>query len=89
MSIKFPLVRITWEDSRQPQPEWQFLEDIEEQNPVNCVTVGYLIKDTKKSKLICQNIGDYDKNMQVSGIITIPCTCIYTICNLCECSSLK
>jgi len=84
--IDYKLVKVEWEDSRQPIPEWQFLESFEPPSTVQCVTVGYLIKDEKGQKAICQNIGDYKKDMQVSGVITIPSSCISNITNLKESS---
>ena len=82
--IDYDLVKVEWVDSRQPTSGWEFLEDFEFVNSVKCVTVGYLIKDEKEQKVICQNIGDYKKNMQVSGVITIPSSCISKITALVE-----
>lgn len=84
--IDYKMVKVEWEDSRQPIPEWQFLQDLEPINPVKCITLGYLIKDDKDQKVICQNIGDYKDDMQVSGVITIPSSCISNITNLKESS---
>ena len=88
MNNKYKLVKVEWEDSRQPVPEWQWLEDFEHPDIVRCVTVGFLIKDGKNQKAICQNIGDYKKDMQVSGVITIPSSCISNIVTLVESSQL-
>jgi hypothetical protein len=84
VSKEFKLVKVEWEDSRQPIPEWQFLEGFETPDVVKCVTVGFLIRDGKKQKAICQNMGDYKQDMQVSGVITIPSSCISNITTLKE-----
>jgi hypothetical protein len=82
MYLSYRLVKIEWYDSRQPQPEWQFLEDFKPPDIVKCITVGYIINENKIQKSICQNIADYKKDIQVSGIITIPSCCILKITNL-------
>ena len=82
--MEYKLVKVEWEDSRQPISEWQFLEDLTLLDPVKCITVGYLIKDGETHVCICQSIGDHKEDMQVLGIITIPSSCISKITNLQE-----
>jgi hypothetical protein len=68
------LVKIDWVDSIQPNGEWQYLSEFKVLQPINCVSVGYLICNKKEVKALAQNIGDMDNknNIQASGIIHIP-----------------
>ena len=78
--MKAKLVKIRWEDSRQPISEWQFLSDFKSSGSVVCESVGWLIHDDKKIKALAQNIGDLkSKSPQASGIIQIPASCIKSI----------
>jgi len=80
-----PLVIIHWLDSRQPAPSWKRLADIEEPDPVRCVSVGWLLYDEDDSKMLCPNMGDIgDDAMQGSGMIEIPAACITRIDPLIE-----
>ena len=69
---KYQLIKIDWEDSRQPVSEWLYLEDYEKPSAVICQSIGWLIHDGKDVKAIAQNIGDADEKIQVSGVMQIP-----------------
>ncbi len=73
-----PLVMIEWEDSRQPVAAWTRLSDFEAPTPVQCVSVGWLIHDGKRVKVLAPNMGDVDSdgNVQASGLIQIPTRCV-------------
>ena len=81
-----PLVIIRWQDSAQPQPSWQYLSALAPTRPIECATVGWLLKDDDDIKVICQSVGDLEnpKNAQASGIMTIPARCILSIEKLTE-----
>ena len=76
-----PLVIIRWQDSAQPLPAWQYLSALPQTRPIECATVGWLLKDNDQVKVICQSVGDLDnpKNAQASGIMTIPARCVISI----------
>ena len=76
-----PLVIIRWQDSAQPLPAWQYLSALPRTRPIECATVGWLLKDDDDVKVICQSVGDLDnpKNAQASGIMTIPARCVISI----------
>jgi hypothetical protein len=80
------LVMIEWIDSARPISEWQHLSDYKCLNPVECVSVGFLIHDDNKTKALAPNMGDIksQKNIQASGIIHIPTCSITKITNLIE-----
>ena len=83
-----PLVIVRWRDSRQPASAWQYLRDLEEPKPVECASVGWLLKDDKDAKLICPNMGDVEsQNPQGTGMIAIPASCIISIERLEEITS--
>lgn len=83
----FPLVIITWEDSRQPTGKWQHIEDLELQGVCKIATVGWLLKDEPASKAIAQSVGGLggdDDCTQVCGIMVIPTSCVISIEKLVE-----
>jgi len=66
-------VRVEWEDSARPIGAWQWIDDYELPRIVDCISVGYLIADTKQALALAPNLGDLDQErMQASGIIRIP-----------------
>ena len=69
----FPLVVVEWEDSARPVPAWQWIEDYELPDIVRCLSVGYLISETKSAIAIAPNLGDVAQpKAQACGIIRIP-----------------
>jgi hypothetical protein len=81
-----PLVIIRWLDSAQPLPSWQYLSALPQTRPIECATVGWLLKDEADIKVICQSVGDLEnpRNAQASGIMTIPARCVLSIEKLTE-----
>lgn len=73
-----PLVKVTWEDSRQPAPSWAHLATRDKPSAVQCVSVGWLIYDGKDAIAVAANMGDLEggPSLQVSGVIEIPTCCI-------------
>jgi len=69
----FKLVRVAWEDSARPISQWQWVDDYQMPETVTCVSVGYLIAETKKAVALAPNLGDIEHDrQQASGIIRIP-----------------
>jgi len=69
----FKLVRVAWEDSARPISQWQWVDDYQMPETVACVSVGYLIAETKKAVALAPNLGDIEHDrQQASGIIRIP-----------------
>jgi hypothetical protein len=69
MEGRFKIIIIEWEDSRRPNPSWQWIEDFAPQEVCICKTIGYLIKSTNKALYVAQSITD---DNQMAGVITIP-----------------
>ena len=65
---------IEWVDSAQPIPGWKFLEDAPTAEVVQCVSVGWLISENKRAKVLAPNIGNIEAggSAQGSGFIRIP-----------------
>lgn len=65
---------IDWHDSRQPKPNWVFLDDLEDEGPVLCASVGWIISETSDTLTLCPNIGDIGggKSTQGMGVMEIP-----------------
>lgn len=87
MKSDCPLVIIRWEDSAQPLAAWQHLSKLKPAEPIECATVGWLVRDDESAKVVCQSIGGLGNpaNAQASGIMTIPTRCVLSIENLSEC----
>ena len=66
--MKNKIVKIEWVDSARSF-DWSLLEEIDNK-PVNCISVGFLIENTKEHITIAQNYGF--KPEQVCNLITIP-----------------
>lgn len=81
-----PLVLIEWQDSAQPVPKWIYLSDFEPGTAVSCVSVGWLIQDDEKVKVLAPNMGEIQDatHIQASGIIRIPCCAVTRIVHLKE-----
>ncbi len=80
------LVLIEWEDSRQPNGAWKHLAERPVWDAVKCASVGWLVHDDEKKKVLAPNMGDIDdaSNMQLSGEIVIPTSCVLSVKRLTE-----
>ncbi len=80
---RFKIVRVEWEDSCRPVSQWQWIDDYELPEIVRCVSLGFLIADTKTAIAIAPNLGDVEQErIQACGIIRIPRSAIRKITNL-------
>lgn len=81
-----PLVMIEWEDSAQPIPSWRYLADFEATGTIRCVSVGWMIRDDEKMKVLAPNMGaiDHENSVQVSGMIQIPTRCVLHVTPMSE-----
>jgi len=81
-TMKHPaIVQILWLDSNQPIGKWQWLEDINPQNSVTCVSVGFLLQDTPEVKVIALSLGSNNGKEadQAAGVQTIPSAAVLDI----------
>jgi hypothetical protein len=62
------LVIVEWQDSRQPSSSWQWADEAENPEPVLCLTVGWLLRETEDALLVVQSLGDVSGGrMQFGG----------------------
>lgn len=72
-AVPYKLVKVEWEDSARPVSSWQWLDDYEVPQTVACISVGFLIAETKAALALAPNLGDVGhEKIQASGIIRIP-----------------
>lgn len=85
------LVLIEWMDSRRPDAGWQHLADAQGWSAVRCASVGFLVADDVDIKVLAPNMGDMDdaSNIQLSGAIVIPTSCVLTMKRLKATSSSR
>jgi hypothetical protein len=75
------LVLVHWLDSRQAEPHWQHASDIRG-GVCECQSVGWLLKDGKKAKVLAASVADgFD---QASAVIRIPACAVTRIVDLVE-----
>lgn len=78
MAKKNKLLLIEWVDSVQPVSGWMFLDDAPKLEIINCVSVGWLIKQKKDVIMLAPNIADIESGgtAQASGFIRIPASAV-------------
>jgi hypothetical protein len=84
--IPWPLVQVEWLDSRQPASAWQWADQCCSPEIVRCLSVGFLVGDTKEALAIAPNLGDVrQERIQASGIINIPRKTVVSVNRLSRC----
>lgn len=73
-------------DSRQPNGAWKHVAGDHGWVPVKCASVGWLVADDEQKKVLAPNMGDIDdaSNIQLSGEIVIPTSCVIAVKRLLE-----
>lgn len=81
--IQYPLVLIEWEDSQLGFQGWKFIDEQKHENHL-VHSVGYLIKNTKKFKVLDTHLSKdtHSENSSGSGDILIPTSAIVKISKL-------
>jgi hypothetical protein len=70
--IKQKLVLIHWIDSVQPISEWRMIDEIPSPAPVDCVSIGWILGETKKAVSLACSLGIVENDSrQASGVVTI------------------
>jgi hypothetical protein len=81
--VPYRLVKVEWEDSARPIAAWQWADEYEIPEIVECVSVGYLIAKSKCALALAPNLGDITQDrIQASGIIHIPASAVRKIIDL-------
>lgn len=69
----YKAVLIEWDDSARPISAWQWVDEYEVPETVQCVSVGFLIAETEGALALAPNLGDVGhERVQASGIIRVP-----------------
>lgn len=80
---KYRLVAIEWEDSQRPLAPWQWLDEYELPEAVRCISVGFVIAETKAAIALVPNVGNMnEERVQGCGIIRIPHSAVRRIVDL-------
>jgi hypothetical protein len=71
---EYPLMLIEWVDSSRLGEGWLDLSAIGEPNPHKCVSVGFLIKENERGKILVPTVADVKNpaNRHTHGGIMIP-----------------
>jgi hypothetical protein len=69
MRIKYPLVKVTWSDALSLKSGWKSVKKVKKTYPSTIVTVGYLVKKTKRAVWVVATLTD-DKDCD--GDVVIP-----------------
>jgi len=79
----YRLVAVEWEDSQRPLSAWGWLDEYALPDAVRCVSVGFLIAETKTALALAPNLGDVEQERaQGCGIIRIPRSAVRQIADL-------
>lgn len=70
--MKYPIVYIEWDDSFTTT-SWGDLEEVQKIERAKCLSVGFLVSETKKEITLAQSLGEEGG---VNGSITVPRGCI-------------
>lgn len=79
MKLDWPLLMVEWEDPSTSNLDWTCIGDIDLKHRVRCVSVGFLLHETRRFIVLLPHIGNLDRNrqdQQTWGSIRIPTGCI-------------
>jgi hypothetical protein len=73
---EYPLMIIEWIDSSRLGAGWIDFDEINDPDPHRCVSVGFLVKENERGKVLVPTVADLEhpENRHVHGGIMIP-TC--------------
>jgi hypothetical protein len=73
-ALKFPLMLVEWVDASRLSDSWVDLSAVPAAYLHRCLTVGFLISDTKDGKILVPTIGDVEhpSNSHTYGGMLIP-----------------
>ena len=80
------LVLIEWEDSFGVSPSWEGLDDVEEPEAAICYSVGWLIVDGDKRKVVVPHVHEANESIGAvfsgCGDMTIPTSAVRRLVDL-------
>jgi hypothetical protein len=79
----YRLVAVEWEDSQRPLSPWQWVDEFTLPDAVRCISVGFIVAESKTAIALAANLGDVDcERTQACGIIRIPTKAVHQIVDL-------
>jgi hypothetical protein len=74
LAREYPLMLIEWVDSSRLGGGWLDLDEIKEPDPHLCVSVGFLVKENERGKILVPTVADVKNaaNRHTHGGIMIP-----------------
>ena len=70
--MKQRMVLIRWVDSCGVTDEWERVDELRPQPPAKCLSVGFLLEESRYYVTIAQSVSGRRKPRQVLGRMTIP-----------------
>ena len=80
--MKTTMVLLEWEDSRQPTRGWTRVNELGQQSACHCYSVGFLVEDNDKVKVLAASVADVDDDKQAMGMTVIPTACVLRMTRL-------
>lgn len=80
-------VMVEWVDSRQPTASWRRVSDIDYLCECRVTSVGFLLRDDKRAKVLAASIADEGDELQATGIFVIPTAAVLSQVTLTPTSS--
>jgi hypothetical protein len=74
LTNEYPLMLIEWVDSSRLGNGWLDLDEIHDPDPHTCVSVGFLVKENERGKILVPTVADIKNpaNRHTHGGIMIP-----------------
>jgi hypothetical protein len=71
---EYPLMLIEWVDSSRLGSGWLDLDEIDDPDPHTCVSVGFLVKENSRGKILVPTVADvkHPENRHTHGGIMMP-----------------
>ena len=79
MSTLARLVQIEWVDSRQPTAAWRRVSDLDYLSECRCTSVGFLLRENDRVKVLAVSIADEGDEMQATGVYVIPTAAVLSV----------
>jgi hypothetical protein len=78
VSLPYPLVMVEWEDASRLNDGWMDLAAVPDPYAHRCVTVGFLLSENERGKILVPTIGDVEhaENSHTYGGMMIPISAI-------------
>lgn len=80
-------VMIEWVDSRQPTALWRRVSDLDYLCECRVTSVGFLLRDDARAKVLAASIADEGDELQATGVFVIPTAAVLSQATLIPTSS--